>query len=231
MRIALFVIVLLLSGCAQFVRTEKGPPEVIYASDENPPTKILRQTNVHWYRVSGTIEGTLLSAYRFDLHHSMLNPNQTTVDLPFLDSVDVAPKRGGGVISKIFSFNNNNAWIAFIDVFEVSQLSYATYSGWFSHNSWLRYETMKIHVKTFTIKSLINETVLEVCNPQDTANPMIQFDESIPAIRFSSADGTKLYLPMTDQIRAVDKTTRCSKNMEGRRRWKTFYERKSFGTP
>ncbi len=231
MRIAFFAMMLLLSGCAQFVRFEKGNPEVIYTSDAVPPTKILRQTTVHIYRIPWTIEGSRVVDYRFDHHHSIVNPDQTTVDLPFLDSVDALSRSGEGVFSKIFSFNNGNAWVAFGEKIPVGLLWYDRTSGWHSYNNWLRHATFDVFVKTFTEKSLMSKTVLEVCNPSDTANPTIQFDESVPAIRFRSVEGTKIYLPMTGKIRTEDATTRCSETMRGLRRWKTYYERKSIGAP
>ena len=224
MRYLLITAIIALCGCSNYQYGIEKKPEVIYSSNETNPTKIIRLTSSNIATVWFTPEGSRTVTNSYNQNHYIINPDQSKIDLPFLEYKRVESRKGEGVFAKVFAVNNGTAWVAIGDRFNGP--NYLFYNGHTWAGTYYGTKNVKtsIFIKVFTKDSLIRDADYDVCDPSNVENPAIQIDNSTPAIRFRSKMGTKVYLPLTGEVIVEGPLDRCTELKHKTRDREKYYE-------
>lgn len=230
--VAAVAVIFSVAGCSFPAGKKEGKPQVVYNSGGEQPTEIIVNTTVNQVISPITPEGSKVVNGTYDYRYSLRNPDRTTTELPFLNSQENLPN-GQGYFTKFFRPAGIDGWVACGTDLGKYRLGYGP--GWFEYGMVNTELTVKLFVKSFTKQSLIKEAKLEVCNPANLRNPALQYDESLPAIRYCGKSGTSVYYPLTGAIRNESSSPCCEEirtdNYAGKRKIDSYFEKAVIRNP
>jgi len=197
--IALLVWIALLGGCA--TKDDILNPAIIYTSEQDASTQIILYQTRHLKSVF-TPEGLRNSATSSDYKYSLKSNDDTIIDLPFLDAQNASIEAR---INHIFYNMKNAAWVA-TTITQTSHLEHVR--GLFE---WKDVDDLFVnaYVKTFTKNILISDKKIEVCNPFAVKNSAVEYDKSLPALRYCGKNGTTVYFPFTKTFEIENSSNCC----------------------